>query len=101
MIRARCLVLSLPLLTLQVAAPARASGSVHQESARQALEGGEIRPLGEVLAAVHAVPPGDVVALKLKHDDKRWRYELKVLTPTGKRREVRVDAKTLAILDDD
>lgn len=101
MSRARSLVLCLLLLPLQAAAPALASGGVDQERARRALEDGEIRPLGEVLSAVRAVTPGDVVALKLKHEGKRWRYELKVLTPTGKRREITVDAKTLAILDDD
>lgn len=101
MTRIRSLALSLSVVTLLGATPPLASGGVDQESARRALEGGEIRPLNEVLAAVQAATPGDVVALKLKHEGKRWRYEVKVLTPAGKRREVTVDAKTLAILEDD
>lgn len=91
----------LTLLSLLAAAPTAASGGVDQESARRALEGGEIRSLDEVLAAVRKVAPGDVIALKLKHEHKRWRYELKVLTPSGKRREVTIDAATLAVLDRD
>ena len=45
--------------------------------------------------------PGDVVKLDLKQKKGVWLYELKILTPSGKRREVRIDAKTLAIIDTD
>lgn len=99
--RTRRLAPVLMVLSLLTAMPAAASGGVDQEGARRALEGGEIHSLDEVLAAVRRVVPGDVIALKLRHGDKRWRYELKVLTPSGKRREVTIDASTLAILDDD
>lgn len=81
------------------AVPARAEDD--QDRARTALERGEVRPLGEVLAAARAAVPGDVVDVRLRRKKDRWRYELKVLTPAGKRREVEVDARTLAILDTD
>ncbi|GEO99713.1 PepSY domain-containing protein [Methylobacterium haplocladii] len=75
-----------------------------QEQARQAVERGEIRSLDEILAAARKAVPGDVVALELKRKDERWLYEIKILTAEGKRREVKVDASSLAILgqeDDD
>ncbi|GJE57632.1 MULTISPECIES: PepSY domain-containing protein [Methylobacterium] len=75
-----------------------------QEQARQAVERGEIRPLDEILAAARKAVPGDVVALELKRKHGSWLYEIKILAAEGKRREVKVDAKSLAILgqeDDD
>lgn len=80
------------------AAPSLASD---QERAKAALERGEIRPLDEVLKAVRVAVPGDVVALELRRKEKRWQYKLKILTPAGKRRELRIDASTLEIVDDD
>ena len=75
-----------------------------QEQAREAVARGEIRPLDEILAAARKAVPGDVVALELKRKHGAWLYEIKILAAGGKRREVKVDAKSLAILgqeDDD
>lgn len=94
-------VLLLVILAAGLGATSAAPANDDQEQARRALEKGEIRPLDQVLAAVRAVVPGDVVALDLKRKKRRWIYEIKVLTPAGKRREVKIDAATLAILDDD
>lgn len=80
-------------------APTRADDDA--DRARTALERGEIRPLDEVLRAARAVVPGDVVAVDLKSDDGRWLYKLRILGPDGKRRSVKVEAKTLRILDED
>lgn len=71
------------------------------DRARRALERGEIRPLDEVLSAARAAVPGDVVAVDLKHDDGRWLYKLRILGSDGKRRSVKVDARSLRILDED
>lgn len=71
------------------------------DRARRALERGEIRPLDDVLRAARAAVPGDVVALDLKHDDGRWLYKLRILGPDSKRRDVKVDAQSLRILDKD
>lgn len=93
--------LLLVVLASGLCVPGTARAKDDQDQARKALEMGEIRPLDQVLAAIRAVVPGDVVALDLKRKKGRWRYEIKILTPAGKRREVKVDATTLAILDGD
>lgn len=81
------------------AMPARADDD--GERARRALERGEIRPLDAVLAAVRAAVPGDVVALDLKRDDGRWLYKLRILGTDGRRRDVKIDASSLKLLDVD
>ena len=50
---------------------------------------------------VRGVVPGDVVSVELKRKKERWYYKLKILTPAGKRAEVKIDAKTLDIFDRD
>ena len=91
---------TLCLLLLQQAAPASADVS-DQDRARQALERGEIRPLDQVLAAARKALPGEVVKVELERDDGRWIYEIKVLTAEGERREVEIDAQSLAVLEID
>ena len=71
------------------------------DRARRALEHGEIRPLDEVLSAARAAVPGDVVAVDLKHDEGHWLYKLRILGSDGKRRSVKIDARSLRLLDED
>lgn len=95
----RLLLFAYLLSTLAPATSARADEEA--DRARRALERGEVRPLDEVLHAVRAAVPGDVVAVDLKHDDGRWLYKLRILGPDGKRRSVKVDARSLRLLDED
>jgi uncharacterized membrane protein YkoI len=44
---------------------------------------------------------GDVVAVDLKRDDGRWLYKLRILSPDGRRRDVKIDAGSLKVIDDD
>jgi uncharacterized membrane protein YkoI len=92
--------LPLMILPLLAATPALA-GDDDQDRARRALQAGEIRPLEEVLRAVRSILPGDVVGVELDRDDGRWIYEIKVLSPDGRRREVEIDARDLRILEID
>jgi uncharacterized membrane protein YkoI len=70
-----------------------------QERARRALAEGRVRPLAEILAMVQGQLGGEVIAVDLdEEDDGRFVYEIKVLTPRGRRREVEVDAATGRIL---
>ncbi len=93
------------LLALAALPPALGAGPARSdddgERARRALERGEIRPLDAVLAAARAAVPGDVVALDLKRNDGHWLYKLRILGPDGRRRDVKIDASSLKILDVD
>ncbi len=92
------------LLALGLAATTLQSGAVGQDCKRSqdcaldAFKSGEIRPLSEVLAVARAKVPGEVVKIELEHDDGIWIYEIKILTPSGRRREVEINARTLAII---
>lgn len=68
-----------------------------QDCALDAFKGGEIRPLAEVLAVVRDAVPGEIVKIELDREKGEWIYEVKVLTPKGRRREVDINAKTLVI----
>lgn len=69
-----------------------------QDCALNAFKNGEIRPLTEVLAVAHEKLPGEVVKIELEREDGVWVYEIKVLTPSGKRREIEINAQTLAVI---
>lgn len=74
------------------------------DKALRAVERGEIQSLDQVLAAVRARMPGDVVGVELEQEHGSWIYEFKIIDPAGQLKEVEVDAKTTAILkveDDD
>ncbi|MCJ2012190.1 PepSY domain-containing protein [Methylobacterium sp. J-076] len=96
----RRLLLAACLFPVLARAPS-ARADEEADRARRALERGDIRPLDEVLRAASAAVPGDVVSVDLKHDDGRWRYKLRILGPDGKRRSVKIDARTLRRLDED
>ena len=89
------------LLSAIPAAPARAdpTGEDDHVAAREALRRGEILPLARILAIVAARVPGDVIEVELERKDDRWRYEIKVLTSTGRVREVKLNARDGAILE--
>jgi uncharacterized membrane protein YkoI len=73
------------------------------EEARALLQRGEILPLAQVLELVRRIEPGDVIEVELDRDDGVWEYQVKVLTPTGRVREVTLDARDgrLIKLEDD
>ena len=61
---------------------------------RAALQTGEIRPLGEIMAAAKRDTPGEVVEVELEREHGRWIYEVKILTPQGEVRRVDYDARS-------
>lgn len=69
-----------------------------QDCALGAREEGKIRPLSEVLAAARAAVPGEVIKIELERERGVWVYEIKILATSGKRREVELNAETLAII---
>jgi hypothetical protein len=69
------------------------------DRARAALERGEIRPIGEILASAAARVPGDVIGVELEREHGDWVYELKIITDDGRRLEVLVDAATATVIE--
>ncbi len=62
--------------------------------ARQGRMQRTILPLRTVLEVVRRSFPGEVAGIELEHEYGRWLYEIKVISPAGVIREVRVDART-------
>lgn len=62
-----------------------------QQEAFAAMQRGEILPLTKILSIALAKVPGDVVEVEFKGGPI---YEVKVLTATGRLREVVLDART-------
>ena len=84
-------------LALTAAAPvvARGDGSLsEQDEARQAVQGGAIRPLNEILARLSPEVARDIVRVKLERRDGRWLYELRHVDSRGRMSEIVVDAAT-------
>ena len=70
---------------------------------RAAVDRGELLPLPRILALAQAQVAGDVVKTELETHKGRLIYEVKILTATGRVREVTLDARTgdtLSIEDD-
>jgi len=53
-----------------------------------------ILPLKMVLETVRQSFPGEVAGIELERENGRWLYEIKVISPAGVMREVRVDGRT-------
>lgn len=75
------------------------------ETARLAVDRGDMLPLEQILARIEARHPGRIVEVELEDEDGLWLYEIEVLTPEGRLIEIELDARTGAILgyeeDDD
>jgi uncharacterized membrane protein YkoI len=66
-----------------------------QEFARGALQRGEVLPINRLLSIASQYLPGDIVEVRLEpRRDGELRYEIRVLTSSGKIRELLLDART-------
>jgi uncharacterized membrane protein YkoI len=95
----RHLALGFAVAALVAAVPAGASARERHghdnEFAREALQRGEVLPIAKLLALAGRYLPGDVVEVKLEpRRNGELRYEIRVLTPAGKIRELQLDART-------
>lgn len=73
------------------------------KAVREALQRGEVLPLVKILAIATEQVAGDVIEVELEDEKKALVYEIKILTGTGRVREVKIDARTgkvLSIEDD-
>lgn len=66
---------------------------------RDALRRGEVLSLARILAIAEQHVPGEVIEVELE-DGRRAAliYEIKILTPTGRVREIEIDARTGKVL---
>ena len=82
-------------LALLAASPVcvRADEDAHeQDEARQAVQGGAIRPLSEILSRLPRGEAREIVRVKLKRTEGRWVYELRRVDSQGRVSEIVVDA---------
>lgn len=78
-------------------------GKNEHDLVREALRRGEVQPLEKILAIASQQVPGDVIEVELEDERGALVYEIKILTDTGRVREVKLDARTgkvLSIEDD-
>ncbi|MTW20536.1 peptidase [Allochromatium palmeri] len=91
----------LSLFSLQ--ASAGADTQADHERAREARLRGEIQPITEILHQVGKQVPGEVIGIEIERGklagQRVWIYELKILTPDGRRLEVEIDARNGRILE--
>lgn len=65
---------------------------------REALKRGEVLPLVKILAIANKEVPGEVIEVELEDEREALVYDIKILTSTGRVREVKIDARTGAVL---
>jgi uncharacterized membrane protein YkoI len=68
------------------------------EEIRAALQRGEVLPLARILAIAQERVPGDVLEVELESKRGALVYEIKVLTQSGRVREIKIDARNGTVL---
>ena len=68
------------------------AGDDDHEIARHLLQEGRIRPLVEIVEAVRAKIPGEILEVEFEAEDGSYIYTVKILSPGGRVQEVEVDA---------
>jgi len=69
-----------------------------QDEARDAVRKGKIMPLTAVLQIVTKREPGTVMEVELETKNGKLTYRLEILTDSGRRREIRLDARNGDVL---
>ncbi|MGQ3302563.1 PepSY domain-containing protein [Reyranella sp.] len=75
--------------------------ALEHEEARRALEQGLVRPLEEIVAEARKHVQGDLIEVELERENERYIYELEFIQPSGQIVELQLDAKSMAIIEDD
>ncbi|MDO8387216.1 MAG: PepSY domain-containing protein [Polaromonas sp.] len=78
--------------------PAWSGSKDDHNRARQALQAGQVLPLGKVLERLEREHPGQVLEVELEQEEGRWIYEVKLLQPQGQLVKLKLDARTAALL---
>lgn len=78
--------------------PAWSGSKDDHNRARQALQAGQVLPLGKVLERLEREHPGQVMEVELEQEEGRWIYEVKLLQPQGELVKLKLDARTAVLL---
>lgn len=78
--------------------PAWSGSKDDHNRARQALQAGQVLPLGQVLERLEREHPGQVLEVELEQEEGRWIYEVKLLQPQGQLVKLKLDARTAVLL---
>lgn len=93
----RRLLLALSAAVILAAAPARADG-LSAERVRALVASGEILALEEILKRNEGSLGGNIIEIEIEQKRSRYVYEIKVLRTNGRYRELKIDARTGALL---
>lgn len=69
-----------------------------QDAIRKAVQRGDLVSLPRVIAIARARVPGEVVKIELEYEERAIQYEVKILTPSGRIREVEIDARSGSVI---
>lgn len=95
MLRTVCTIAS--LIWVMAAGPGLAD-SVSPDRIRALVERGEILPLEEILKRNELQIVGRIIEIELEKKNGGYLYEIKILRPDGRYRELKIDARTGAIV---
>ena len=95
MTRAAC---SIALLVGLLTGTAVFADSLSPDRVRALVERGEILPLEEILKRNELNTSGRIIEIELERKRGAYVYEIKVLRPDGRYRELKIDARTGAIV---
>jgi uncharacterized membrane protein YkoI len=72
---------------------------LQHDDARRALQSGLVRPLEDILAEMRKTFPGEVIEIEFEQEGGRYIYEIEMIRPDGRVIEVKMDAKTMALIE--
>jgi hypothetical protein len=81
--------------------PPRAGAESGQDEARDARIREGVKPFSEIMAIARARVTGDFVKIELKRKKHGWEYKVRILTPEGRRTELKIDAVSGEVLEID
>lgn len=91
-----------PLLALALlATPSAGARQDDHERARAAVARGEALPLEQILRGLPLRPGERLLEVEFEREDGRWVYEIELIGPDGRVRELEVDALTGEVLEED
>lgn len=98
LVRKSCL-LAVSLFTVATASAVASGKQLNQDQVRDALKSGEIRSLDDVTAIATKAVPGQIIKVEIERSHGILVYEFKIIGTNGRIREIKINAKTLDVLE--